>query len=253
MTADAPTGSAVGRDEAQLDPQRALISDACRILAMEGLVDEVLGHVSSRVGDDRLLVRCRGPEERGLLFSEPGDIHLVSLDGDLVDQHSAYRVPVELPIHTAVLRARPEVGAVVHAHPPEVVLASITGLEHRPVFGSFNIPAMRLAGTVPTFDFAGLVRTRARGEQMVAAMGDAKACVLRGHGLTAVGATVQEAVVRALNFVALARMTVAVASLGRTAREVTQEDLEDLPDLGSAFNHDQVWRYYVAKLRHRGL
>ena len=237
----------------ELAATRALLTDACRILAMEGLVNEILGHVSARVDGRSMLVRCRGPQEHGLLFTEDRDIQLVDFDGNLADGSEGYRAPVELPIHAEVFRARPEVGAVVHAHPPEVVLCSITGLDYRPVFGSFNIPAMRLAEAVPTFDFAGLVRSRARGEQMVAVMGDAPVCVLRGHGLTVIGATVQQAVVRALNFVTLARMTAAVAATGREAREVTDEDREDLPDLGSAFNDDQVWRYYVAKARHRGL
>ncbi len=233
---------------------RALVADACRVLATEGLVDEVLGHVSMRVGERSLLVRCRGPEEHGLLFSAAGDVRLVELDGDEVrlgegEGEGGFRVPVELPIHTEVLRARPEVGAVVHAHPPEVVLCSILGLEYRPVFGAFNIPAMRLAGSVPTFDFAGLVRSTRRAREMVAVLGDSPVCVLRGHGLTAVGATVEQAVVRAINFVALARMTAAVAATGRPARDIDERDLADLPDLGSAFNDDQVWRYYLAKAR----
>ena len=46
--------------------QRATVATACRILALHGLVSGVLGHVSVRVGEDRLLVRCRGPRERGL-------------------------------------------------------------------------------------------------------------------------------------------------------------------------------------------
>ncbi|HUZ21982.1 MAG TPA: class II aldolase/adducin family protein [Acidimicrobiales bacterium] len=236
-----------------LDEARGLVADACRILAMEGLVDEVLGHVSMRVDEASLLVRCRGPHEHGLLFTSREDIQLASLDGELEDASSPYRLPVELPIHTETLRARPEVGAVVHAHPPEVVLCSITGLEYRPVFGAFNIPAMKLAGVVPTLDFAGLVRRRERATAMVELMGDAPVCVLRGHGLTAVGATVQQAVVRALNFTALARMTALVTGTGREASLVTDEDLEDLPDLGSAFNDEQVWRYYLAKARHRGV
>jgi hypothetical protein len=50
---------------------------------------------------------------------------------------------------------RPRAGAVVHAHPRAVLACGIAGLELRPVFGAYNIPAMRLAAD-------GIPSTRAR-------------------------------------------------------------------------------------------
>src|SRR5262245_34942214 len=91
---------------------RADVADACRILAVEGLVDGILGHVSARVDDNTMLVRCRGPQEHGLLFTEESDIRLVDLDGNGAEPTDGYAVPNELPIHGETLRARPEVGAV---------------------------------------------------------------------------------------------------------------------------------------------
>ena len=51
-------------------------------LAHRGLAPGVLGHVSLRAGPDRLLVRCRGPHERGLAFTTAQDVRLVTLDGE---------------------------------------------------------------------------------------------------------------------------------------------------------------------------
>ena len=48
--------------------------------------------------------------------------------------------PQELPIHTAILRARPAVTAVVHAHPPAVVAMSLADLAFQPIFGAYDIP-----------------------------------------------------------------------------------------------------------------
>ena len=48
-------------DESQIPELRDAVARACRILAMEGVVDGVLGHVSVRVGEDRMLIRGRGP------------------------------------------------------------------------------------------------------------------------------------------------------------------------------------------------
>lgn len=63
------------------DPQRNLITLACRVLAARGLADGILGHISLRVDARRLLIRCRGPQERGLAYTSAEDIRLVDLDG----------------------------------------------------------------------------------------------------------------------------------------------------------------------------
>ena len=231
-----------------IEELRAEIALACRILAVEGLVDGILGHVSARVGEDRMLIRCRGPREHGLLFTEDDDIRLVDLDGRGEDLTDGFTVPNELPIHGEVLRARPEVGAVVHAHPPAVLTCGIADLPLRPIFGSFNIPAMRLAHDgIPVYPRSVLIRRPELAREMLAAMGDAPACVLRGHGITVTGRTVREAVMRALNLNALAVVTLDVARTGRVAPDIPAEDIAELPDLGSAFNDDSNWRYHAAK------
>jgi hypothetical protein len=52
-----------------LDESRSTVALGCRVLARAGLVENVLGHVSVRTAPDRMLIRCRGPQERGLLFT----------------------------------------------------------------------------------------------------------------------------------------------------------------------------------------
>jgi 3,4-dihydroxyphthalate decarboxylase len=239
-------------DTEGVDALRTEIAQACRILAVEGLVDGILGHVSVRVDADHMLIRCRGPREHGLLFTEPSDVRLVDLDGH-GDEHGdeltdGYAVPNELPIHGEVLRDRPSVNAVVHAHPPAVLACGIAELPLRPVFGAYNIPAMRLAHDgIPTYQRSVLIRRPELAKQMLAAMGDRPVCVLRGHGITTTGTTVREAVMRALNLNALASVTLTVAMTGRTAADIPEQDVAELPDLGSAFNDDANWRYLVAK------
>jgi ribulose-5-phosphate 4-epimerase/fuculose-1-phosphate aldolase len=235
------------------DP-RATVAQACRILAMEGLVEGVLGHVSVRAGENRMLIRCRGRDERGLMFTAERDVRQTDLDGALVGAAEGYAVPNELPIHGELLRARPEVNAVVHAHPPAVLLCGVAGLELRPVFGSYNIPAMRMAlEGVPLYRRSVLIRRPGLAHEMIAAMGDRPVCVLKGHGITVTGASVEEAVVRAVNLNALATVTLELARLGARPEDVPDEDVAELPDLGSAFNDLAVWRYLVAKARSRGM
>ena len=53
------------------------------MLAMEGLVETTLGHVSLRVSDTHFLVRARRSTEHGLRFTTAEDIALADLDGNL--------------------------------------------------------------------------------------------------------------------------------------------------------------------------
>ena len=231
----------------------ATVATACRILAQQGLAADVLGHVSVRLGADRILLRCRGPQDRGLLFTSADDIHEVDLDGR-GELDGGYAVPNEFHIHTEVFRARPEVTAVVHAHPRDVVVADLAGIELRQVFGAFNIPASRLAHQgVPVYPRSVLVRTPELGREVAAAMGDSAACILRGHGVVTVGESVQHATMRALDLGELSRISAEVASLGGQPQTLPDDDRRELPDLGSSFNDLSRWRHYVGRLRIAGL
>ena len=233
---------------------RRSVAQACRILALQGLAEDVLGHVSVRGGPGELLVRCRGRKERGLLFTTPDDVHLVPLHGEPPELPDGYVPPSELPIHTEMLRRRPEVAAVVHAHPPAVITADLAGLPLRPIVGAYNIPAARLARDgIPVYPRGVLIRRAELAAEMADAMGEAPACVLRGHGVTTTGATIAEAVIRALNLEALARITLGVAAAGGQPRDLPAADLAELPDLGATLNEQHLWRYHLARLEHAGL
>ena len=241
---------------AELPELRRTVAVACRILANAGLAEDILGHVSVRVGREKMLVRCRGPREEGLLFTLDRDVHPVDLDGR-GDLPAGWAVPNELPIHGELLRARPEIDAVVHCHPPAVLVAGVEDVPLRPVFGAYHIPAARLAlDGVPVYPRAVLVRRPELGRELVEAMGSSTVCVMRGHGITSVGSgphAVEQAVVRALTLDVLARVSVERARLGARAPDLTPEDVAELPDLGSSFNDLNVWRHHVARLRLAGL
>ena len=229
------------------DDIREKVALSCRILAMEGLVEGILGHVSARIGDgSEMLIRCRSAEESGVLFTKGSDVRRVDLDGRGTHLGEGYEVPKELPIHGEIYKARPEVNCVIHAHPPAALVCGIAELEFRPIFGAFNIPAMRLAlEGIPVFPRSVLVTRPELAASMMEAMGQKHVCLMKGHGITVTGGTVEEATVRALNFNILARVTLQIVQTGKRAAEIPPEDVAELPDLGSTFNDGWTWRYYA--------
>ena len=221
-------------------------------MAACGLVEHVLGHISVRVSSDELLVRCRGPVESGLASTTVGDVKLVPLHGDR--DLGAWSVPNELPIHRVLLRRRPSVTAVVHAHPPAVVAWSLLDEPLVPLYGAYDIPGARLAADgIPTWDRSALVRTDELAGAMADALGDRPVVILRGHGIVSVAegdaaVAVPQAVLQATTVDALARMSLAVRRAGGTPRPIADEDLAELPDLGGAFNVESRWRHLLTRM-----
>jgi ribulose-5-phosphate 4-epimerase/fuculose-1-phosphate aldolase len=224
-----------------------VVATACRVMAERGLVEHVLGHISVRTGEDELLIRCRGPEESGLAYTTADDVRAVRFDG--VGDLGAWTAPNELPIHTEVMRRRPDVAAVVHAHPPAVVTASLLDALLLPIYGAYDIPGARLAaGGIPVWNRAALITTPELAGAMADALGTRPVVLLRGHGLVSVAGgppetAVAQAVIQALAVDALARMTLRVRSAGGTPAPISDEDLAALPDLGGGFVVATMWRY----------
>ena len=94
----------------------------CRQLAERGLIAGQDGNLSVRIAPDRVLVTPRGLIKALL---RPSDMVEVDMRGR---GRSARRNPTsELDLHLRILRARPDVGAVVHAHPPTATGFAVAG------------------------------------------------------------------------------------------------------------------------------
>jgi ribulose-5-phosphate 4-epimerase/fuculose-1-phosphate aldolase len=223
------------------------VATACQVMAEQGLVEHVLGHISVRVSAEELLVRCRGPEESGLAYTTADDVRRLRLDG--TGDLGWWTAPNELPIHTEILRRRPQVTAVVHAHPPAVVAASLLDAPLLPVYGAYDIPGAQLAaGGIPVWNRSALITTPQLAGAMADALGDRPAVLLRGHGLVSVAegppeSAIARAVIQAIAVDALARMTLTIRSAGGTPVAISEEDLAAIPDLGSSFVVDTMWRH----------
>jgi L-ribulose-5-phosphate 4-epimerase len=171
---------------------RRQVALGCRILAANGHADYIWGHVSARDPEGRGIWM----KASGLGFEETADEHviLVSFDGEVLE--GALRRHVEWPIHTEVLRARPELASVVHSHPPHSIAIGASGQPLRPVShaGTMFVPP-----EVPRFTrTAELIVTPEMGRAVAATLGQQHAMLLVNHGIVTAGKDVRAAVVRAV-------------------------------------------------------
>jgi 3,4-dihydroxyphthalate decarboxylase len=219
---------------------------SCRILAKLGMFKETTGHVSARLDDRHMLIRGRGPKESGLLFTKPGDIIVADLDGRKQDSKAGLKPPNEAVIHGEIYKARSNAAAVVHAHPPAVVLCSMAGIELRPIFGGYDPSSMRLAlKGIPVYPRSLTLNTVEQVHAMQKVMGEGDICVLRGHGLIVVGSSVEQATLIAIKVDTLAKMNLQAASLGRVP-SISDEDIAEFKNRERKGNSsvEGLWRYY---------
>lgn len=240
---------------------RKTVALSCRMLALMGLVKEATGHVSARIpGTNELLVRARGRDENGLLFTRPEDVIRATFDGECTETSEGVSLPQEFPIHGEIFKARPEVNCVVHAHPPYILRCGIAGVELRPIFGAFDPSAMSIAANgIPVYPRSITVTKNEYAHDMIGIMGDKSVCLMRGHGITAVGGTIAQATVRAIKMEALAEVHWDVSSRGPVS-EISADDMEYFRSRGQVESGNQgdrgsntVFRYYIDLLEHRGL
>ncbi len=121
-------------------------------------------------------------------------VHLVAPDGEV--QKGGGSPHAEYPIHTEIMAARPDVGAVVHTHPRYATALAAAGMELRAVSHEgtlFTVPA------VPRFTLTtDLIVTPELGKQLAHQLGEASAIFLVNHGIVTVGVDIQAATVNAI-------------------------------------------------------
>ena len=101
--------------------KRALIVEAGRRLWQRGLVAASDGNISCRLDDGTFLITPSGVA-KGFLSED--DILVVDAEGRVLSGQA--KPSIETGMHLAVYRVRPEVEALVHAHPPLTTAFTLT-------------------------------------------------------------------------------------------------------------------------------
>jgi len=176
-----------------LSTARQQLSIANRILAHEEVFDSY-GHVSMRHPWDSerfLLAGSVSPEQ-----VQPSDILEYGPDGQPVTPTSRAQYS-ERVIHSEIYRMRPDVKAIVHAHTESVLPFTVTSVPLRPLLHVAGI----IGDSIPVWDMADhfgdsdlLVTQAEHAHSLACALGVGRVVLMRGHGFTAVAASLELAV-----------------------------------------------------------
>ena len=169
-------------------PDEALadLARACRILEMEGHGDFSLGHLSLRDPDGRGFWLKRNRYGLGEIAG-PDDFVLVNMTGEKLEGEGG--VHSEWPIHSEVLRLRPEVNVVAHTHPFHacVLSSSTDAIKPYTLDADYFVDIPRHEADVA------LIKTVEQGEALARSLGAHMALLIANHGALFCGASVAEA------------------------------------------------------------
>jgi len=160
---------------------RAHVAQAARRMHSRGWVANHDGNVSARIGRDRFLITPSAASK-----AEVDEASLIVVDGSGQLVEGMRKPPGETALHLAAYRARPDVSAVLHAHPP---YATAFGAARAPLEPVCLPEAVVSLGRVPLAPLA-LPGTPAASDAVSRCAAEADAMLLPGNGVVTLGSDV---------------------------------------------------------------
>jgi L-fuculose-phosphate aldolase len=178
----------------------------CRQLAAQGLIAGRDGNLAVRLGPDRVYVT-----PSGFIKSLVTPVDMVEVDLSGTVRRGSRKPTSELELHLRILRHRPDVQAVVHAHPPAATGFAVAG---EAIPGNLLPELIFVVGPVALVPF-GMSGTPELGDQVVPYLDKYDALLLANHGAVTMGRTLDEAWIRMESLEHSARIIMAARQIGQ--------------------------------------
>ncbi len=198
-----------------------------RRLWVRGFVASNDGNISVRIGPDRLLMT---PTAVSKGFMEPGMMVVTDMDGTLVSGAPGRRPSSEIKMHLVAYRERPDVQAVVHAHPPLATGFAVAGI---PLDRAVLAEVVTTLGSIPIAEYA----TPSTTELPDAVRPFVKAhdgILLANHGALALGGDLFGAYYKMETIEHFARISLTARQLGRE-NLLSRDEVDRLQGLRSHY------------------
>jgi L-fuculose-phosphate aldolase len=205
--------------------KRQSIIDACLRMNSLGINQGTSGNISLRHDDGLLITPTGTPYET----MQPEQIVFMRLDGTV---ETNQRPSSEWRFHCDILKARPEVNAVVHAHPPYSTILAIMGMAIPAVHYMIACVGGDTIRCAPYATFG----TEELSQHAVAALEDRSACLLAHHGMIAVGPSLDRAMWLAVEVETLARQYHGCLQIG-TPPLLPRAEIENVMGRMAGYGH----------------
>lgn len=202
---------------------REQICDVCNKMWQLGWVAANDGNVSVKLDEDTFLCTPTGVSKS---FITPEKLIKINHKAEIIEAQGDYRPSSEIKMHLRVYQERPDVGAVVHAHPP---VATGFALAHIPLDSYSLIENAIVIGSVPITPF-GTPSTTEVPEAIAPYLSEHDVLLLENHGALAVGSDIITAYYRMETLELVAKTTFYARMLlgGQPEAEIPRDKLETL-------------------------
>jgi len=222
-------------EQSVLDAQ-IMLAAACRRLHARGLLAGAEGNLSCRLPNGDLLVTASGVDKGAIDHTHVLRVHADgtlchegrgnALPGDPLTRDTARRPSSELGMHLACYAARADVQAIVHAHPPAATGFAVAGI---PIPANVLPELLVVLGPVALVPY-GRPGTPALASAMRPYFAAHDVFLLANHGVTAVGRSIEEALLRMESVEQSARILTVARLLGG-ARALPPSEAAELASL----------------------
>ncbi len=186
---------------------RQALVEKCLELERLNINQGMAGNLSARSGDAMLITPTGVPYDK----MTPAMIALMPIETDYGAWSGPLAPSSEWRMHLDIMRARPEVGAVIHTH---ALYATTLSILHKPIpavhymIAAFGAPTIRCTKYAP-------FGTKELSDLAIQGLADRHGVLLGQHGMLATGRDLNEAMWRAVELEALAKMYVLALGIGR--------------------------------------
>jgi ribulose-5-phosphate 4-epimerase/fuculose-1-phosphate aldolase len=180
---------------AEIESLKEEVAVATRGLVKFGLVPDfalAMGHCSARIPHtDWFICKGRGYRIDSLSKMTADDMVIYDLDCNVLEAPPGVGPVLEIKSHAEIYKARPDVGAVVHCHPPFVYFLSLLD---KPILPIFREGCEMFLKPIPTFTGTRrIIALQEDAEALAKALGDSWAIIHKWHGAFTVGYNVGHA------------------------------------------------------------
>lgn len=187
---------------------RADIVEVGRRLWTRGFVASNDGNISVKVAPDRLVMT---PASVSKGFMSADMMVVTDLEGRLIDGAPGRKPSSEIQMHLVAYRERPDIGAVVHAHPPLSTGFAVAGL---PLDRAVLAEVVTTLGSIPIAEY-GTPSTRELAESVAPYVKAHDGLLLANHGALALGKDLFAAYYKMETIEHFARISLVARMLGR--------------------------------------
>jgi L-fuculose-phosphate aldolase len=200
------------------------LADYGRLLHQRSYVSGTNGNLSVRLGPEHVLISAAGV---GKGFMQPKDFVLVTLDGKKIRGRS--RPSSEIGMHLTIYKMRPDIAAIVHAHPPIATSLACARLDiTKPVYSELLLTL----GEIPLAPYA-TPGTDQLSRVLEPFIPGHDAILLQNHGAVAYSSTLRQAYLNMETVEHCAKIALITRLLRRSA----------------LLSNDEVRRLHLARLK----